>query len=144
MFKMSVLWKLTALAVLVALVLASFPTNSVFAGGDKPALEKKWEQLVDNYNKQSINHNSAHQWVEHWLKTHKKASDAKKAEIQKHLNICNSALAASEVIVTKHAGFDAKGKIVDRASAIKSIKDLSYYLREHAASVNNLDKHVAE
>jgi hypothetical protein len=41
-----------------------------------------------------------------------------------------------------HAGFDTKGEVVDRAAAIKSIKDLSYYLRQHIGSIRNLEVHI--
>jgi len=142
MFKMSFLFKATVFAILIALVLASLPTVSVVAAGNKPGLEKKWDQLVTNFNTQNTNHNGVHKWVDHWLKTHKKASVSEKAEIQKHLNICNSAILAAQAIVSQHAGFDANGKVVDRAQAIKSIKDLGYYLRQHAGSVKNLKVHM--
>jgi hypothetical protein len=140
MLKTSVLFKATVLALLMALVFASLPTTSVVAKGTNESLEKKWDQLVTNFNTQTSNHASAHRWVDHWLKTHKKVSD--RAEVQKHLEICNSAILSAGAIVTKHAGFDAKGKLVDRASAIKSIKDLSYFLRLHAGSLKNLKEHI--
>jgi hypothetical protein len=142
MWKMSVFAKATVFAVLIALLFASFPANSVLAKGNKQGLEDKWSQLVSNYNRQSSNHNSAHKWVDHWLKTHKKASASEKAEVQKHLAICNSAIASAGSIVSQHVGFDAKGKVIDRAAAIKSIKDLSWYLRQHVGSVKNLGEHV--
>ena len=142
MLKMSVLGKATVFAILIALLFASFPTTSVIAKGDKPGLENKWSQLVDNYTRQNSTHTSAHKWVDHWLVTHKKASVSDRDEVLKHLTICNSALMAAGTIVAKHAGFDAKGKVVDRAAAIKSIKDLSYYLRQHIGSINNLEGHL--
>ena len=142
MSKMSVLAKATVVAVLIALLFASFPTTSVVAKGNKEGLERKWSQLVDNFNRQSTNHSSAHKWVDHWLKTNKNASVSDKEEVQKHLAICNSALLSAGSIVVKHAGFDAKGKVIDRAAAIKSIKDLTYYLRQHAGSIKNLNGHI--
>src|SRR5687768_13906148 len=138
MSKMSVLAKGTILAILIALVLSSFPTTSVFAGSNTKNLEDKWDQLVTNFNRQSLTHNGAHKWVENWLKTHKNASTSEKAEVSKHLSACNSALMSAQVIVSSRAGFDAKGKVIDRALAIKSIKDLAYYLRQHSGSVKNI------
>ena len=142
MVKMSRSSKAIVFAILIALLFASFPATSVLAKGDHEKLEAKWSQLVSNYNRQSINHNSAHKWVDHWLKTQKKASVAEKNEVQKHLTICNSAFMAAGAIVSKHDGFDAKGKLVDRAAAQKSIKDLSYYLRQHVGSLHNLNGHI--
>ena len=142
MSKMSVFTKAISFAVLIALVLASLPTVSVVAKGNTQGLEAKWSQLVDNYTRQSSNHESAHRWVDHWLKTHRKTSLSEKNEIQKHLNICNSAIIAAGSIVSKHAGFDAKGNVIDRGAARKSIKDLSYYLRQHIGSIKNLQGHL--
>lgn len=142
MVKTSVIFKLAVLAILLSLVFASLPTASAFARGDQPNLEKKWDQLVNNYDRQNSNHNSLHKWVDHWLATNKKASVSEKAEVQKHLSICNSAIMSAGAIVSQHAGFDAKGKVVDRAAAVKSIKDLAYYLRQHAGSIKNLQEHM--
>ena len=142
MSKMSILTKATVVALLIALLFASFPTASVLAKGDKNKLEDKWSQLVDNYTRQSSNHNGVHRWVDHWMDTHKKADASEKNTIHKHLTICNSAIASAGSIVAKHAGFDANGKVIDRGTAIKSIRDLSYYLRQHAGSVKNLQGHL--
>jgi hypothetical protein len=136
----SVFVKFTVLAILMALVLSSFPSATALAAGNNNKLEDKWDQLITNFDRQSATHNSAHNWVENWLKSKHSASD--KQEVQKHLDICNSALASAGSIVSIHAGFDAKGKVVDRALAIKSIKDLSYYLQQHAGSIRNLRGHI--
>jgi len=140
--KMSVFSKATTFAILIALVLASLPMTSVVAKGNNGVLEQKWDQLVTNFNTQSSNHNGVHKWVDHWLQTHKKASVSDKAEVQKHLAICNSAILSAGAIVSKHAGFDAKGNVIDKASAIKSIDNLGYFLRQHAGSVKNLKEHI--
>jgi hypothetical protein len=142
MKRMSLTTKCTIVAILIMLVLSSLPTVNVFAKGNNQNLETKWDQLVTNYNRQSTHHNSVHNWVEHWTKTHKKVSSSEKAEVRKHLSICNSAIASAGTIVAKHAGFDANGKVIDRAAAQKSIKDLAYYLRQHAGSVKNLQEHI--
>src|SRR5688572_29663328 len=98
MYKLSVVVKGTIVAILFALVLSSFPTASVFAASNTGKLEDKWDQLVTNFNRQSDTHNSAHKWVEHWLKTEKHATSSEKAEVRKHLSICNSALASAGAI----------------------------------------------
>jgi hypothetical protein len=134
--------RLISIAVLMALLLAPFSTFSVVAKGNNEAVEEKWDQLVGSYNRQTISHESAHNWADVWLAKNKDASAADKAKIQKHLNICNSSLAAATTIVVKHEGFDSSGKVVDKAAARQSIKDLNLLLLKHAASVRNLSGHV--
>lgn len=142
MSKMSVLSKGIAITILIALVLSFIPMITVVAKGNNGDLETKWSQLVTNYDRQYSNHTGVHKWVDHWFKTHKKASLSDKAEVQKHVAICNSAILAAGTIISKHAGFDAKGTVIDRASAIKSIENLRYFLRQHAGSVKNLKEHI--
>jgi hypothetical protein len=142
MKKVSLLARCTIVIMLVTLVLASFPTANVLAKGNNQNLENKWDQLVTNYNRQSTTHNSVHNWVDHWFKTQKKASLSDKAEIRKHLVICNSAMASAGSVVATHAGFDAQGNVVDKGQARKSIKDLAYYLQQHTGSVKNLKEHL--
>lgn len=135
--------KIAVFALLLAVVLASFPANSALAAGPTTEkLEKKWDQLLQSYENQSFAHQSVHHWVENWLKTHKDAKTADKAEVQKHLDICNSALESAKIVVTNHAGFDKSGKVIDRAIAIKTINTLANYLQQHAGSVRNLKGHV--
>jgi len=135
--------KIAVFALLFAVVLASFPTNSVLAKDiTAEKMEKKWDQLVTSYKNQSFAHEKAHNLVENWLKTHKDAKAADKAELQKHLTICNSPLESAKAIVTNHAGFDKNGMVIDRAIAAKSIKTLANYLQQHAGSVRNLKDHT--
>ena len=138
--KMSVFSKAAIVAILIALVLAALPVTGVVAKGNNGDPEKKWDQLVTNFNTQSSNHNGVHKWVDHWLKTNKKSSE--RPEVEKHLAICNSAILSAATIVSKHTGFDAKGNVIERASALKSIERLSYFLRQHAGSVKNLKGHM--
>lgn len=133
------MYKAAVLAILIALMMASLPTASVVAKDTNTSLEDKWDQLVNNYSTQNANHASVHKWVDHWMI---KAAASRKAEVQKHLAICNSSIVAAGIVVSKHAGFDAKGRLVDRSAAIKSIKDLTYYLQLHAGSVRNLKAHI--
>lgn len=134
--------RLISIAVLMALLLASLSTISVLAKGNTQGLEDKWDQLISNYNRQYVNHNSVHHWAEVWLERNRDASDDAKANIQRHLDICNSAMAGATAIVVKHEGFDSNGKVVDKAAARQSIKDLNLLLVKHAASVRNLAAHI--
>ena len=142
MFKTSFATRVISFAVLITLLLAPFATTVATAKGNNERLENKWDQLVDSYNRQYLTHNNAHRWAENWLDDNRNASDTTKAEVQRHLDICNSALASATAIVLKHNGFDASGKVVDKAAAQKSVKDLALVLQRHAASIRNLDAHV--
>ena len=142
MSKLSVFSKAITFAILIALVFASLPMTNVVAKGNNEDLEKKWDQLVSAFNTQYSHHASVHKQVDRWFTTHKKASLSDKAEVQKHLSICNSAILSAAAIVSKHAGFDTKGNVIERASALRSIDSLRYYLRQHAGSVKNLREHM--
>jgi hypothetical protein len=142
MSKVSIATRLISIAILMALMLAAFPATSAIAITNDQGLATKWDQLVSSYNRQSITHNSAHHWAEVWLMKNKDASAADKTEIQRHLNICNSALATATAVVTKHEGFNAKGEVVDKAAAKNSIQKLNQALLLHAASIRHLKGHV--
>lgn len=139
----SVLWKATAIAVVLALVLATLPTVTVFAANEtNKKIETRWENAVKAFDRQEMNHNSAHRIAENWLKTHKNAKASEKAEVERHLATCNSSLYAAQQVVAAHAGFDASGKVIDRAQAIQSIKLLNKYVQQHASSVKNIKEHL--
>lgn len=141
MLRTSALRKCAVISILLALIVSSFPTATAFAGN--ATLEDKWDQLLTSYDNQTIRHDSVHQAVSHWMYTEKRLSASNKAEVQKHLVICNAAIHNAGVIVAQHAGFDAKGNLVNRAQAVKSIKDLNYWLQKHAGSVRGLHHHIS-
>jgi hypothetical protein len=135
--------KVTVFAILIALLVAAFPTFGVLAKG--PAAEKlegKWDELTTAFRTQSVNHNQIHKDVEHWLKNNKDASASDKAKVNVHLNACNSAFAAAERLVANHPGFDSKGKVVDLVSAKQSVKSLTYYFEWHKGTIRSLREHI--
>ena len=138
MFKTSVATRVISFAVLVTLLLASFPTAVAAAKDNNRGLEAKWAKLIDVYNRQSITHNSVPRWVTQWLSDHKKIPARKKAQIQKDLAKSNAAWAPVPSIVMRHNGFDAQGNVVDKAAARQSVKDLSRALQRYNASIKNL------
>jgi hypothetical protein len=138
MFKTSVATRVISFAVLISLLLASFPTAASAAKTNKSGLEAKWAKLVDSYNRQSKNHNGAHRWVEQWMADNPRASKSKKAELQKSLTTSDTAWAAATSIVMRHNGFDANGNIVDRAAARKSVKDMAGALQRYIGAIRNL------
>jgi hypothetical protein len=139
----TVLWKATAIAVVIALVLATLPTVSVFAANEtNKKIEDRWDKAVSAFDRQAMNHKAAHNMAENWLKTANNPKASEKAEVERHLATCNSALYAAQAVVTAHKGFDAGGKLLDRAQAIESIKLLNKYVQQHAAAVKNIKEHL--
>ncbi len=135
--------KLTVIAILIALLISAFPTTGVLAaGGTEKQLEKKWDQLLTNFDRQMMGHQKAHKWVEAWLKNDTKATAAEKTEVARHLATCNTALETAQGIVARHAGFNANGKVTNMNLAYKSIKELSNALRAHVASIKNITEHA--
>lgn len=135
--------KATVFALLFVLVLASFPTFNVLAkDAIAEKMEAKWDQLVENYNTQSSKHEQIHKQVENYLKTGKNIKASEKTELERHLAICNSALDSAKTIVNNHPGFDAKGNVIDRAVAEKTLKTLANTLAQHAGSVRSLKTHM--
>jgi len=138
MFKTSVATRVISLAVLITLLLASFPTAVAAAKGNNRGLEAKWAKLVILYKRQSQIHNSAPRWVAQWMSNHGKAPAPKKAELQKDLATSNAAWAPVPSMIVSHNGFDAQGNVVDKAAARQSVKDLSRALQRYNASIKNL------
>jgi hypothetical protein len=145
MFKTSVVTRVVSFAVLIAFLLASWPTAAAVAATAKEnnrGLEAKWAKLVDVYNHQALIHNSAPQLFERWLSmqgnNHSRAFNSKKAELRAELAKSNAAWAPVTSIVMRHNGFDAQGNVVDKAAARQSVKDLSQALKRYKGSIKNL------
>src|SRR5512135_2078267 len=99
MLKTSVAARVISFAVLLTLLLASFPT--AVAGAAKTnnnGLERKWAKLVDTYNRQSLIHDGASRWVAQWMADHRRAPASQKAEIQSDLTKSNTAWAPATLI----------------------------------------------
>jgi hypothetical protein len=148
MLKTSVTTRVISFAVLLALLLASFPTATSAANTNNRGLEAKWAKLVDIYNRQALIHNSAPRWVELWLiehgNDHSKAFASKKAELLRDLAAANAAWSPVPYIVNRHNGFDAQGNVVDKAAARQSVKDLSQALKRYQKSIRNLKALIRE
>ena len=138
MFKTSVATRVISFAVLITLLLASFPTAVAAAKDNNRGLEAKWAKLIVLYHRQSTIHNSAPRWVAQWMSDNGKAPARRKAELRKDLAISNGAWAPVLSIAVSHNGFDAQGNVVDKAAARRSIKDLSKALQRYNASIKNL------
>jgi len=137
MIKTSFATRVLSFAVLLAFLLASFPTAASAAKTNNPGLERKWAKLVNLYKRQSQIHNSAPRWVE-WTTNNSRASQSKKAELWQSLTTSNTAWAPVPSIVMRHNGFDANGNVVDKAAARQSVKDLSKALQRYTKATKNL------
>jgi len=137
MFKTSVATRVISFAVLITLLLGSFPTAVAAAKDNNRGLEAKWAKLVVLYKRQSQIHNSAPRWVE-WTTNNSSASKSKKAELWKSLTTSNTAWAPVPSIARRHNGFDANGNVVDKAAAQQSVKDLSRALQRYTKAIKNL------
>ena len=137
MFKTSVATRVISFAVLLAFLLASFPTAAGTAKTNNPGLERKWAKLVTLYKRQAQIHNSAPRWVE-WTTNNSTASKSKKAELWKSLTTSNTVWAPVPSIAMRHNGFDANGNVVDKAAAQQSVKDLSRALQRYTKAIKNL------
>jgi|WetSurMetagenome_2_1015567.scaffolds.fasta_scaffold407978_1 hypothetical protein len=139
MFKPSVATRVISFAVLITFLLASFPTAAAGAAKtNNQGLERKWARLVDVYKRQSLIHNGVPRWVGQWMSDHRRAPASEKAEIRKNVARSNTAWGPVPYIVMRHNGFDANGKVIDKAAARQSVKDLSQALQHYAASMKSL------
>ena len=138
MFKTSVATRVISLAVLIALLLGSFPTPAAAAKENNRGLEAKWAKLVDTYERQALIHNGTSRWVDQWLSDHRRAPASKKAEILSDLAKSNAAWGPVPYLVMRHNGFDAQGNVVDKAAAKQSVTELSQALKRYKGSIKNL------
>ena len=143
MFKTSVTTRVISFAVVITILLASFPTATVAAKESK-GLEAKWAKLVDVYNRQSLIHEGTNRSVQQWLSDNRRAPAKKRAALQSELAKSNAAWAPVPFIVARHNGFDAQGNVVDKAAAQQSIKDLSQALKRYNGSIKNLKSLVRQ
>jgi len=138
MFKTSVATRVISFAVLIAILLASFPSPVAAAKENSRGLEAKWAKLVGMYNRQSLIHDSTNRRVAQWMIDNRRIGARKKAEVQKDLEKVNAAWAPVHSIVLSHNGFDAQGNVIDKAAARQSVKELSKALKRFVASTKNL------
>lgn len=140
--------KVFAFGILIALVLASFPTLGVLAGGPGPSvvkMEADWDKYVTAVDKIAFTHSKADFIAEEWLGDHKDASARNKTALQNALTGYHQNLDAAKAIIQKHDGFDAKGNVIEVAAASKSLKHLGQHLellRSYWHTLTNLDTHL--
>jgi hypothetical protein len=121
--------KVTALAILIAVVLAAFPTTGVLATGvTAKNLEDKWDQYVKAVDNMNFVHNKIDAKVDKWLSAHKDAKSDVRTHLTNDLIAYHTNLSAAKAIIQERAGFNAKGKVTDVAAANKSVDHLYAHL----------------
>ena len=140
--------KVFVFGILIALVLASFPTLGVLAGGPEARvvkMEADWEKYVTAVNKITFTHVKVDFIAKEWQADHKDASTRNKIELQNALTGYHQNLDAAKAIIAQHSGFDAKGKVTEVSAASKSVKQLGEHLallRGYWHTMTNLDAHL--
>jgi hypothetical protein len=162
MFKLSALFKKSVLVILVmAIGLAIFPLTSVSAASlieqtaatafqpNNSRLERLWVREQSVYQREGNLLSKAGGFIAKTQalidKANQKGWDT--STLQAALNafaaIIPAAQAAHEngaAIVTNHAGFDANGKVTDRATAIVTAKSLAQVLQDTRTAINGTGK----
>lgn len=136
--------KMFVFAIIAALVLAALPTTGVFASsGRKADLESKWEELNNILTTQSFQHTKVENMDKNWhKKIEGKTSTSDQGIYYRNMSKCDSAFMAAQNIAWLHAGFDKNGKVIDTGLASKSVKNLNWYLQQHAAALRQLNNFV--
>jgi hypothetical protein len=167
MFKMNALFRKIGLAALVlAIGLAALPFGGVSAAGlndtaTPPAdqtrsnqrLETLWAREQNIYQRQGNRLDKADEFIAKAQPLIDKANgkgwdtSAVQAALDAFAAVIPSAQATHDngaAIVANHAGFDADGKVVDRASAIETVKSLHQVLMDTRTAMNGTGKALRE
>jgi hypothetical protein len=142
--------KVFVFGILIALVLASFPTLGVLAGGPEARvvkMEANWDQYVTAVKKIAFTHVKVDFIAKEWLADHPKTPDRNKFAVETARAGFHQNLDAAQAIIAQHSGFDAKGKVIEVAAASKSVKHLGEHLallRGYWHTMTNLDTHLKD
>jgi hypothetical protein len=163
MFKMTALLKKIALVTLVlAIGLAAFPLTSASAAGSNdqtnphpgnPRLEKAWVHLQRAYQRQGNRLARSGNFIANVQGLIDKANTNgwNTSSLQDALDAFSAAIPAAQAahdpgvaIIASHAGFDADGKVTDRATAITTVKSLSQVIKDTHTAMNGTGKALRE
>jgi hypothetical protein len=163
MFKKTVLFKKTTLIVLIlAIGLAVFPGIGASAAGlngqtnaqpDNSRLENVWAREQANYQRQGDRLSNASMFIARVQslidKANAKGWDT--SAVQAALNALSAVIPAIQAahtpgaaIIASHDGFDANGKVIDRATAITTARSLAQVLKDTRTAVNGTLKALHE
>jgi len=154
--------KFVMVALILVIVSVGFPSASTSAAGltgqyqaqpDYPWLENLWARQQATYQRQSNLLSNASTFISKAQALINKAS-AKgwdTSGIQAALNALSAVIPAVQAahapgaaIIASHAGFDASGKVTDRATAIATVESLAQVLRDTRIAMNGTLKALHE
>ncbi len=163
MFKMTVLLKKMALAVLVLVIgLAVIPIAGASAAGlndqtiaqpENSRLEILWARQQATYQRQSERLANASVLISRVQDLIDKANGRgwDTSAVQAALNALSTVIPSVQTahapgakIIASHAGFDSTGKVTDSATAIATVKSLAQVLKDTRAAMNGTWKALRE
>jgi hypothetical protein len=163
MFKLTALFKKSALAVLVlAIGLAVFPITGASAAGlngknnaqpGNSRLENVWARLQVTYQRQGDRLSNASTFITKLQALIDKANGNgwDTSAVQAALNALSAVIPAVQAaydpgaaIIANHAGFDATGNVTDRSTAIATTKSLAQVLKDTRTTMNGTLKTLHE
>jgi hypothetical protein len=163
MFKITNLFKKFALAAMVLVIaLAAFPFAGASAAGlnvqanaqpDNTRLEDRWVRLQATYQIQSNRLSDASTFIARVQALIDKATGKgwDTSAVQAALNALSAVIPAVQAahapgaaIIASHTGFDASGKVTDRATALATAKSLSQELKDTRTAMNGTWKALRE
>jgi hypothetical protein len=123
----------TIFATIMALALASLSATSVFAAGlmhrtsearrTDLDLASQWKTELADLKSVKFTDSSIGKWTTEWLETKRSTADIHSKD--RYVERAAIDLRLAEAIAAKHAGFNAKGDVIDRALATQTIQSLT-------------------
>lgn len=121
--------RMALLAIIVALLLASFPVVGVLAApaSGQPPISKNLDLAWQNKLRTLQNEGLFYDSIRLYPADFDKPSDL--AKTHEYLEKYGVALRAANTIVFNHSGFDIKGNVLNEIQADQSVRDLAMYLQ---------------
>ncbi len=126
----------TVLATIIALSLASISATSVFAAGQAHresairssdlGLASQWKTEVAAFKAAELTDKSIGKWATEWKEIKRSPDDLRKEG--RYAALAAADLRQAELLVAKHAGFNAEGKVTNKVQANQAIQDLALAL----------------
>lgn len=139
MSKLSVLWRGTVIATVVALALASFSMTSAFAAGSTTTatsiqavnLQKNWKAELSAMQFDGVVLSRVDRLLEKFGSTRRTADVVERGKVEPlAFKDFSFALSKAEAIGSAHTGFDASGNVTDQPQALKSVQELGSLLNQ--------------
>ena len=139
MSKLSVLWRGTAIATVIALALASFSMTSALAAGSTTTatsaqvanrnLDENWKAELSALRFDGSVLSRVDRLLEKFGSARRTADVVERGKVEPlAFKDFSLALSKAEAVVSAHTGFDASGNVTDQAQALKSVQELGSLL----------------